>query len=198
MSNQVGDKNFDHFCVAQIESCQGKLESFYWTHFCGPFSSPLRSWYRPPVLHTDLRFEDLRLGSLLKPHTHGERRISDVHGSMQIDIINSEPSKLCQNHCAERCSVWTNSDARCMKLGSSIHIEALVSMIKQRTQLYTGAPRRLPKCVFAIYKGVWMEYSANSYFIFTFGCVGCVKLFRVEFSFKTEHPTRFFYFFVWP
>ena len=39
-----------------------------------------------------------------------------------------------------------------------------------------------------------MEYSANSYFIFTFGCVGCVKLFRVQFSFKTEHPTRAFFF----
>ena len=37
-----------------------------------------------------------------------------------------------------------------------------------------------------------MEYSANSYFIFSFGCVGCVKHFRVQFSFKTEHPTRFF------
>ena len=94
MSNQVGDKNFDHFCVAQIESCQGKLESFYCIYFRGPFSSPLRSSYRPPVLHTDLRFEDLRLGSLLKPHAHGEIRISDVHGSMQIDIINSEPSSV--------------------------------------------------------------------------------------------------------
>ena len=35
-----------------------------------------------------------------------------------------------------------------------------------------------------------MEYSTDSYFIFTFGCVGYVKLFRAQFSFETEHPTR--------
>jgi hypothetical protein len=41
--------------------------------------------------NADLRFEDLRLVSLLKTHKHGERRISDVHGSMQIEIVNLDP-----------------------------------------------------------------------------------------------------------
>ena len=31
--------------------------------------------------------------------------------------------------------------------------------------------------------------------LFSLSAVGCVKLFRVQFSFTTKHPTRLFYFF---
>ena len=76
-----------------------KVAKASWNLFIGHIFAALSAVlcaveYRPPVLHTDLSFEDLRLGSLLKPHTHGELRISDVHGSMQIDITNSEPSSV--------------------------------------------------------------------------------------------------------
>ena len=82
----------------------------------------------------------------------------------------------------------------CMKLGSSMHIEALVSMLGPCKQIYTGGSRRLLNRVHAAHWCVCVVYSAESYVIFTLGCVGFVKLFRGWFSFKTEHPTRGFLF----
>ena len=80
-----------------------------------------------------------------------------------------------------------------MKLGSSMHIEALVSMLGPCKQIYTGGSRRLLNRVHAAHWCVCVVYSAESYVIFTLGCVGFVKLFRGWFSFKTEHSTRDFF-----
>ena len=77
-----------------------------------------------------------------------------------------------------------------MKLGSSVYIEALVSMIEQRKHFNTGSSRRLLNSVHATYWCVCVVYSAESYVVFTLGCVGFVKLFRGWFRFKIEHPTR--------
>ena len=80
----------------------------------------------------------------------------------------------------------------CMKLGSSMHIEALVSMIGLCKQIYIGGSRRLLSRMSATHWCACVVYSAESYGIFTFtlGCVGFVKLFR---SFKTKHPARIFF-----
>ena len=66
----------------------------------------------------------------------------------------------------------------CMKLGSSMHIEALVSMLELCKQIYTGGSRRLLNRMHATHWCVCVVYSAESYVIFTLGCVGFVKLFR--------------------
>ena len=66
----------------------------------------------------------------------------------------------------------------CMELGSSMHLEALISMIELRKHFNTGSSRRLLNRVHVVNWCVCVAYSAESYEIFTLGCVGFVKLFR--------------------
>ena len=82
----------------------------------------------------------------------------------------------------------------CMKLGSSSHIEALVSMIELRNQIYTGGPRRLSNCIYATYECICVKYSAKSYVVSTLVCVGFVELFGVRFFTKQSSQRAYFYF----
>ena len=82
----------------------------------------------------------------------------------------------------------------CMKLGSSSHIEALVSMIELRNQIYTGGPRRLSNCIYATYEFICVKYSAKSYVVSTLVCVGFVELFGVRFFTKQSSQRAYFYF----
>ena len=82
----------------------------------------------------------------------------------------------------------------CMKLGSSSHIEALVSMIELRNQIYTGGPRRLSNCIYATYECICVKYSAKSYVVSTLVCVGFVDLFGVRFFTKQSSQRAYFYF----
>ena len=80
----------------------------------------------------------------------------------------------------------------CMKLGSSSHIEALVSMIELRNQIYTGGPRRLSNCIYATYECICVKYSAKSYVVSTLVCVGFVELFGVRFFTKQSSQRAYF------
>ena len=82
----------------------------------------------------------------------------------------------------------------CMKLGSSSHIEALVSMIELRNQIYTGGPRRLSNCIYATYECICVKYSAKSYVVSTLVYVGFVELFGVRFFTKQSSQRAYFYF----
>ena len=72
-----------------------------------------------------------------------------MHGNMKMDIITLEPRSV-------RIIVLSGIQLEpiqlpvCIKLGSSMHIEVLVSLVEQRTHLYTGTSRRLPECAVAI------------------------------------------------
>jgi hypothetical protein len=65
-----------------------------------------------------------------------------------------------------------------MKLGGSMNIEALVSMIELRKALNTGSSKLLLNRVHAIHWRICVAYSAELYVISTLGCVGFVKLFH--------------------
>jgi hypothetical protein len=80
----------------------------------------------------------------------------------------------------------------CMELGSSVHLEALGSMINLRKQFNTEVPRAFPNCMYATQGCIWVEYSAKLYELFTLGCIAFVELFRVRYCHKTEQPTCVF------
>jgi hypothetical protein len=65
-----------------------------------------------------------------------------------------------------------------MELGRSMHIEAVVSMIELRKHFNIGSSKRSLNRAHVTHWRVCAEYSAESYVIFTLGCVGFVKLFR--------------------
>ena len=133
-------------------------------------------------LHTDLTFEDLRLGSLFITHMQVENSnlmLIEAYKSALKLRINSVKFIVPGRRQFEPIQMPV-----CMELGSSMHIEALVSMIELRKHFNTGSSRRLLNSVHATYWCVCVVYSAESYIIFTLGCVGFVKILRVRFCHK--------------
>ena len=155
--------------------------------FDGTISCPLRSMIhdtQPTFLHLAHRFDiwgSQQLGvyrSIKKQHL--KLRINSVK---LIVLGRSQFGPIRMPVCMELVAACTLT-----------HIEALVSMVELRKHFNTGSSRRLLKRVHATHWCVCLVYNAESYIIFTLGCVGFVKLFRVRFYHKTEKPTRVFLF----
>ena len=97
----------------------------------------------PPDLAGDL----LQFNSMIIHNPHAWRtQKSDVYGSTHIGVINSVLNSV-KIIASGRIQVEPRQMPVCMKLGSSVYIEALVSMIELRKQIYTGGSRRLTKCI---------------------------------------------------
>ena len=130
--------------------------------------------------------------SLHNPHAWRTQK-SDVYGSTHIGVINSVLNSV-KIIASGRIQVEPRQMPVCMKLGSSSHIEALVSMIELRNQIYTGGPRRLSNCIYATYECICVKYSAKQYVVSTLVCVGFVELFCVRFFTKQSSQRAYFYF----
>ena len=71
---QVVDKNFDHVSLNMLNVAKASWNSFI-QYILKAFSAVICAvCCIPHVWNTDLRFEDLRLGSLFITHMHGELR----------------------------------------------------------------------------------------------------------------------------